>query len=385
MRECVVLKPSRDARSDPMDVVGAQQVPHDQGERAAQQGVQNLHGVRPAAAGGPSGDGESAPQKRESNTSALSNVKRLVQSLLVLSPEAYLALSPEVQMAWQLMENEHSVRDIDAVTLKSVLHNDVDMSESSTLMTVTRPWADDLRKTSRLAEECAYDKQMHELVGMLDKCYRRHRSGGAADRSGGTAAPGCCDVQKLKECLDSERERDRLRQNNPAQWHIFFQEHIKARSLVRILCSWAVRHGCEQMSESIYIAASLLKALSEALTQVLVADTDADPNGGQEMLLCGGAEGVVGADVQAQNDFPLQGYLEAFLWSFAPQKGLEEDEMLRVEGLIAELIRVNVFCHDSWVQSLISKGAFLSRHSHRQVWLLSAGDASWGAAMARSS
>ena len=126
------------------------------------------------------------------------------------------------------------------------------------------------------------------------------------------------------------------------------------------------------MSESIYVTASLLRALSEALTQVLVADADSDSSGQprQEMLLCGGAEGVVGADVQAQNDFPLQGYVEAFLWSFAPQKGLEEEEMSRVEGLMAELIRLNVLCHDSWVQSLIAKGAFLSRHSHRQVCVL---------------
>ena len=223
MRECVVLKPGRDARSDPMDAE-AQQVASDQGERAGQPGAQNLYG------GSPSGAAGSASQKREPDAIALSNVRKLVQSLLVLSPETYLALSPEVQMAWRLMENEPVVRDIDAATLKSVLHTDADVSESSPMMAVTQPWADDLRKTAKLADECAYERQMHDLVGMLDRCRRRHRPG---DR-----APGCCDVQKLKGCLDSEREQDRLRESqkgNPAQWHIFFREHIKARSLVRIL------------------------------------------------------------------------------------------------------------------------------------------------------
>lgn len=66
---------------------------------------------------------------------------------------------------------------------------------------------------------------------------------------------------------------------------------------------------------------------------------DAKNQPGQETLLCGGADGVVGSDPIGRNEYPLQRYIEAFLWGYAPQKGLEEEELQRIESLMAELIR----------------------------------------------
>ena len=83
----------------------------------------------------------------------------------------------------------------------------------------------------------------------------------------------------------------------------------------------------------------------------------------QETLLCGGggsADGIVGSDVQPLNDYPLQGYIEAFFFSLVSEKGVEEAEMLRVEALMAELIRTSVLSHHAWLHSLIAKGVFLT-------------------------
>jgi hypothetical protein len=78
------------------------------------------------------------------------------------------------------------------------------------------------------------------------------------------------------------------------------------------------------------------------------------------MLLCGGADGVFGGEVQTHgNDYPLQGYLEAFVFSFVPKKGVEEEEMSRLECLVAELMRCNLMSHDAWLHAMIANGAFL--------------------------
>jgi hypothetical protein len=78
------------------------------------------------------------------------------------------------------------------------------------------------------------------------------------------------------------------------------------------------------------------------------------------MLLCGGADGVLGGEVQTHgNDYPLQGYLEAFVFSFVPKEGVEEAEMSRLECLVAELMRCNLMSHDAWLHSMIANGAFL--------------------------
>ena len=91
MRECVVLRSS--SRGSVLD----QHVP-----ASLQQG--EVGGVSGGAAGG-------VPQ---ATVNVLSNVKKLIKSLLLLNPEAYLWLSPEVQTAWRLIEHEPSVREIDA-------------------------------------------------------------------------------------------------------------------------------------------------------------------------------------------------------------------------------------------------------------------------------
>ena len=131
------------------------------------------------------------------------------------------------------------------------------------------------------------------------------------------------------------------------------------------------------MGESVYIAASLLKGLSEVLMQVFNVDVDSSDSSGQlgqqETLLCGSAEGVVGVDLQTHsNDFPLQGYLESFISSFVPKKGSEEAEMLRLECLVAELMRQNLLSHDAWLHSMIAKGVFLNCSAGRHVVSLAA-------------
>jgi hypothetical protein len=93
-----------------------------------------------------------------------------------------------------------------------------------------------------------------------------------------------------------------------------------------------------------------------------------DPSLGQETLLCGSAEGVVGGDAQSSHlEYPLQGYIEAFLSAFVPEKGLEEVEIMRMECLMSELIRLNLLSHDAWLHSLIAKGVFLTTPTGRQV------------------
>jgi len=349
MRDCVVLKP----RESRFDQTLASVTTLQQQQQNAGRGVRGTAVAAGASAEGGVGVAQMAGQSR---VNVLSIVKKLIKALLLLSPETYLALSPELQTAWCLIETEPNVREIDVAALKSVLRKEpADARDLS--MSVAMPWADDLRKATKLAEECESDKLLHEYVDLLDGCCRR---------------TGGCDVQKLKDMLsERERERERLRPPSSAPWYKVFQEHCRARILVRIVCSWAVSHCREHIVESIYIAASILKGLSDVLTQVFNVEADAADVSGQivqETLLCGSVEGVLGGDTQA-NDFPLQGYLEAFLSSFVPEKGLEEAEMQRLESLVSELIRSNLLCHDAWLHCLISKGVFLTGNSGRQVCL----------------
>jgi len=347
MRECVMLKPTRpDQASAPAG--------------AAQQSQQNLGGapwqVQAGMAGSAGGvSGAEASLIGESTVNVLCNVKKLVKSLLLLCPEAYLALAPEMQTAWRLIESEPGVREIDAAALKSIVRKaggDAMTALPSMPLSMSWSqdvWSQDLCKASRLAGECEFEKLMYEYVDALDKCCRH---------------AGGCDVQKLKEMLDMERERDRerLRQQSPAVWQKVFQEHCRARSIVRIMCTWCVSHCREHVGESIYIVAALLKGLSDVLSQVFnveVEDSGSQP-GQQEMLLCGGADGVVGGEVQTHSDdYPLQGYLEAFVLSFVPKEGAEESEMSRLECLVAELMRCGLMSHDAWLHSMIASGAFL--------------------------
>jgi len=278
MRECVVLRPGRDARggNDPMDLAGGQPQDHLGGAGPQGGGVGAGAGGGVAAAGGIRGGSVvgAVGQKGEVSANVLDNVKKLVKTLVLLSPEAYLALEPEVRMAWHMIEREPCVRDIDVVALKSMLYDDLDLSESSTMLAVSMPWADDLRSTGKLGEDVAADKLMFDLVEKLDKCCRRHRAAGqtATGAAAPTATAGLWDVQRLKQFLESERERERERSRHahpsPPHWLQVIQEHCRARSLVRIVCTWAVRHGSEPMGEAIYIAAALLKWLGDGLAQV---------------------------------------------------------------------------------------------------------------------
>ena len=226
MRECVMLKPSR-----------------------SDQAVGGIAG----ASGLP-----------ESTFHVLCNVKKLVKSLLLLCPEAYLALARETQTAWRLIESESSVRAIDADALKSVLRKaGTNAIVGAPNMQVPMPWSQDsATSASRLVQECEFEKLIYEYVDALDKCCRH---------------AGGCDVQKLKEMLEVERERDReqLRQQSPAIWQKVFQEHSRARSLVHIMCTWCVSHCREHMGESIYMVSAVLKGLSDVLLQVFVVEPDA--------------------------------------------------------------------------------------------------------------
>jgi len=259
MRECVMLKPARSDQG--FSTPGATQ-------HAQQQNLGGAHAhMQQAGMVGGLGGIAGAGGLPESSFHVLCNVKKLVKSLLLLCPEAYLALAPETQTAWRLIESESSVRAIDADALKSVLRKaGTNAIAGAPNMQVLMPWSQDSAHNSatsvaRLAQECEFEKLMYEYVDALDKCCRH---------------AGGCDVQKLKEMLevDRERDRERLRQQSSAVWQKVFQEHCRARSLVHIMCTWCVSHCREHMGESIYMVSAVLKGLSDVLLQVFVVEPD---------------------------------------------------------------------------------------------------------------
>jgi hypothetical protein len=136
MRECVMLKPARTDQG--FSTPGATQ-------HAQQQSLGGAHAhVQQAGMVGALGGIAGAGGLPESTVNVLFNVKKLVKSLLLLCPEAYLALAPEIQAAWRLIESESSVRAIDADALKSVLRKaGTNAIVGAPNMQVLMPWSQD--------------------------------------------------------------------------------------------------------------------------------------------------------------------------------------------------------------------------------------------------
>lgn len=81
----------------------------------------------------------------------LSNLRKLVQSLLVMYPEAYVSLYPEVQFAWRLIDTETSMRDISS--LKLALRNDAASQVPCLWLHHAMPWVLCERKAKALTDE----------------------------------------------------------------------------------------------------------------------------------------------------------------------------------------------------------------------------------------
>jgi hypothetical protein len=81
----------------------------------------------------------------------LGNLRKLVQSLLVIYPEAYVSLSVEVQAAWRLIETETNLRDMS--TLKAALRQDIYSAVPSHWLHQAMPWVECERRVKHLMDE----------------------------------------------------------------------------------------------------------------------------------------------------------------------------------------------------------------------------------------
>jgi hypothetical protein len=96
--------------------------------------------------------GSSAAGMMQTPTTALlANLRKLVQSLLVIYPEAFVSLSMEVQAAWRLIETETNLRDMN--TLKAALRQDVYSAVPNHWLHHAMPWVECERRVKHLINE----------------------------------------------------------------------------------------------------------------------------------------------------------------------------------------------------------------------------------------
>jgi hypothetical protein len=112
--------------------------------------------------------GSSAAGMMQAPTTALlANLRKLVQSLLVIYPEAFVSLSMEVQAAWRLIETETNLRDMN--TLKAALRQDVYSAVPNHWLHHAMPWVECERRVKHLINE-AGPVSMFEFLFNLPSC-----------------------------------------------------------------------------------------------------------------------------------------------------------------------------------------------------------------------
>ena len=266
----------------------------------------------------------------------ISYLQKLVQSLLIICPEAFLSLTPDVQAAWRLIETDTIKRDLKSI--RSFLRCESSVHLPSLWLSTTMPWSELDKKGSNAAEQ----------NGLIERCVLHHFD----EFCSGSKMPW--DVQWLWERVHPTASHNNV-------WKRVFDEHWMGRMQVFAVCGWATSRHRGQYPEAFNLATSFLRILGQNLIETWklaegqpVSDIAFDPN----------------LDTQKDahvHEYALQGFLELFLADFTPDAGAEEEEMSRLERLFGELIRARLFDHSQWVHNLMSKGAFDSSLSGDQV------------------
>ena len=279
-------------------------------------------GMGPGAAAGLGGaSGSSGPMvvATQATPPLLASLRKLVQSVLSMCPEAFVWLSPGVQAAWRLIESECNISD--PAALRAALRADALAAPPPppSWLGVSAAWVHCARATVPPGAAAQPAAMRLRLLDALDRC---------------CFSAAACDLSQLRALLRQPRG------GAPAGWHEIHEEYRKARVYAPAACTWAASYFRCRIPGAMAVAVTFLGALNESL-----------------LALCdAGAPGADGARAPP-GDYPLQGLIEDFVDSFEPASGFDE-ETGRLEALLSELIRNAVFDHTAWVLNMVARGVF---------------------------